>query len=188
MDKVQCTICKWVGLVPKNSVGECLNPDCNKWGYIGTLEFDITPANRINPLLNYLSELGLTIDGDNRNFVIGSEAVEEVTNKWDGNREYVVGTVPADNESLANVEYDICFGVVERYHDRISSGTYKFLHKLAENNNATQFIEYLRTVNDKHDTHANMADEVEDMLVAVESELQSFVREIRDAGGNINEQ
>jgi hypothetical protein len=182
MDKVECYVCHWVGLVPVMS-DECLNPKCGKKGYLGTLEYD-APVNQVTSLLKRIGELGLAIDNDNCNFIIGNEHVEDVTNRWDEDRKWIIGSVPAENENLYYVEFDICFGVIERNHDNITSGIYKYLHKLAENNNAGEVINHLRKINDRKDIHASMADEIEDALNEVVSELKDLIIEL---GGNVNE-
>lgn len=128
-----------------------------------------------------LKELGLNIHEDNRNYTTLTMKAEVYANEYFKYQNYVLGSVPAANENLSKVEYDICFESVENNYGALPTDYYHSLHELAERNDIGSFVEYLDGLHnqykdeDDESVYGDMSGYVKDYLTDIENELDEII-------------
>jgi hypothetical protein len=166
------------------SEGGTLKPAIKIRGAINMDVKKLPQVNIVNPKLEQIRGLGLYLHDNGKTYDTYNYDAREYAQDYLQGNGYTLGNVMADTESLQMAEYDVCFVAIESKHKGLSSEDYQNLHKLAEQNNAYNFIRTLVGMGNEDSVYHSIAEDVYDYMVEIENELDQIILAL---GGTINE-
>lgn len=95
--------------------------------------------SKTSELLLELNNLGFNISKDNMTVECTTENAIVYYNKYYRDRKYVLGQIPAFNEDINFIDFDLCFDVIEKCNG-LDSEVYNYLHEKVHVNDIDNFI------------------------------------------------
>lgn len=140
--------------------------------------------SKIREALAELSNGGFVIADNNIGAELTSDAARQLYARYADQYDlYILGSVPASNESLANVDFDICFDEIERFANSGylpgSGEVYDQLHEFANVSDVDVFIErvadYMKTVGEE-----NVESALIDLIESVDDQKNLILEELNE--------
>ena len=132
--------------------------------------------------LNDLKSLGFEIVDTNCDVIATTEKATDYKNKYYSDSKYILGSIPSGNEKLSNVEYDICFQIIENNYNILENDLYGDLHEKAQGNNCLEFMNYIQNLNKNvmsQDFKDGLIEEVSETLQDIIDEMNEILNDLK---------